>query len=616
MPTLLVVSCVYLVVPYLIFLLGWLRWWLAVPMAALLVVASCCAVRDVLRVDPSGRRERQGTVISWRQLVLLIGAALFLALLSGAGGYGAQDIDYPKHNAILKALARQPWPVEVASPKGSFPLVYYIAWYLPAGLLGKVAGWQAANHVLFFWTVLGLVLALAWFCTLAGRFTWVVLAVFVGFSGLDVIGAGFYKIAALGGTTPSESIQIGFESLRWWNWEMRWWNDEIVRNYSPNVALLFLVPQQCLAGWILTGMIVWTLRHGGDSGRRNLWFHFGLSSLWAPFVTIGLAPLLAWDFFWRRPLGFRRWRAYASGANLCGLVVLGIVALYYVTRFADFPFDVVALASLHFGGPEHLSRLEFFFRMLLFLALEVGVIAWCVWRTGSVDDAESRGLFGTAVGFLLVLPWFSYGGCNDLVMRASIPCLFLVALFVARAIASPPSRRWSKGLLVFVLVLAAANPLAEIYRHAREVHRQGRLLALPAENDVKSLWMLNREYREIAVESDAVMHRAIRGDTFFLQYIGSRDALFFKYLAPPLIGAGVVGAGPSKHNQRRPFVAAVDRDHCRHERESRSVEQPDVVAPSHRTRLARPRPFRLDSPGSRSGLRGSGLVPLGPGRRG
>lgn len=152
-PTLLAASYVYLVLPYLIFFFGWLKWWLAAPTVALLVLASASAVRNVRRRDLSPERQQQDAVVSWRQLLLLLAVGLLLSLLSGAGGYGAQDIDYPKHNAILKTLVRQPWPVDVASPKGSFPLVYYLAWYLPAGLLGRLAGWHAENDVKSLWTM-------------------------------------------------------------------------------------------------------------------------------------------------------------------------------------------------------------------------------------------------------------------------------------------------------------------------------------------------------------------------------------------------------------------------------------------------------------------------------
>ena len=35
-------------------------------------------------------------------------------------------------------------------------MTYYLGYYLPAGFVGRLAGWQAANQFLALWTVLGL----------------------------------------------------------------------------------------------------------------------------------------------------------------------------------------------------------------------------------------------------------------------------------------------------------------------------------------------------------------------------------------------------------------------------------------------------------------------------
>ncbi|GAF79890.1 unnamed protein product, partial [marine sediment metagenome] len=305
-PTLLVVSCVYLALPYLIFFLGWLRWWLAIPTAALLVVASYSAVRNVLRYAPCAETDRESAVVSWRQLVLLVAVAVLISFLSGVGGYGAQDSDYPKHNAIFKCLIEEPWPPTVASPEGRFPLVYYTAWYLPASLVGKVVGWEGAHHFLQLWTVLGLVLSLLWFCLASRCAKWIVLAVFVCFSGLDIVGGVAVKLISLFSQPEFDWATFGWtsidwSSLRWWNWLFRWWDTAGLRNYSSNMALLFFVPHQALSGWILTGIVMHLVGRESDGARKTLLFFIGLSCLWAPFVTLGLAPLVIFDLvIWRR----------------------------------------------------------------------------------------------------------------------------------------------------------------------------------------------------------------------------------------------------------------------------------------------------------------------------
>ncbi|MBI5085433.1 MAG: hypothetical protein HZB13_12645, partial [Acidobacteria bacterium] len=142
----------YLALPVFLFLLFWLRWYVAIPAAALLA-ATLAKVPD--------------TRVPFR-FTAAVPAALLLALvpvlLSGIGGFGPQSIDAPKHNAILLDLVDGHWPVTYQSA----PISYYIAWYLPAAALGKLLGWTAANVALMLWTLAGAALALFLFRRASG----------------------------------------------------------------------------------------------------------------------------------------------------------------------------------------------------------------------------------------------------------------------------------------------------------------------------------------------------------------------------------------------------------------------------------------------------------------
>jgi hypothetical protein len=533
LPGLLLLSSGYLVLPYLIFFFGWLKWPFAVPAAALVLASSYHAVRSLWRPACGRRPEGESAGVTWRPLVLLLAVALLLSFLSGAGGYGAQDSDHPKHNAVLKALVEQPWPVVLQSEKGFFPLVYYTAYYLPAGLFGKVAGWEGANHCLQFWTLLGLVLSLSWFCVLCRRLSWVVIGVFVFFSGLDVVGAALFKFLSFTGRpdfawSSLHPSTIDWASLRWWNWEwqLRWWDTALLRNYPSNMALLFFVPQQALAGWILTGIVAHLSSWNHASARRTLVFYWALSCLWAPFVTIGLLPLLLFGFLRGEGTAVRRLASCLSPCNLCGLGICGLTGLYYLTRFAPLPFEGNPATGFGIGHP-HMAPWLFLLRWALFVALEVGILAWLVWNSGSLDDRRSKRLFLVVLAFLVILPLFRYGGVNDLVMRASIPCLFVFAALVARSLLRKETTRTTRLILIAVFAVAAANPVAEIYRHVRAVQAQGGLIRIPKLEKVDTLWGLNLKSRR----SDHPLFQSFRKDTFFLQYVGSPDSLFFRLLA-------------------------------------------------------------------------------------
>ena len=149
-------SLLYLALPHALFLIGWLRWWIAASLTLLLAAAW-------LR-RPAGSR-----TVTLGGVLFAAGAAFAVLIQSGVGGFGPQDMDWHKHNAVLMDLIRSPWPVVYEADGDRMALVYYVAYYLPAAVAGKLAGWRAANLALLAWTWIGLTGVLLWFQALVGK---------------------------------------------------------------------------------------------------------------------------------------------------------------------------------------------------------------------------------------------------------------------------------------------------------------------------------------------------------------------------------------------------------------------------------------------------------------
>src|SRR5690606_3922845 len=165
-------------------------------------------------------------------------------------------------------------------------LAYYIAYYLPVALLGKVGGILLANQLLVLWTLIGLILAVFWFELLINRSLATGLAFFVFFSGASIIGflLRFAMPVAILAGVPDLNTSVWETHPALWaaNWQ-----------YSPHVRGLFWVPQHVLPGWLITGMVLFTLFT--TTTRRSLYLLWALSALWSPFITIGLLPLFLAD---------------------------------------------------------------------------------------------------------------------------------------------------------------------------------------------------------------------------------------------------------------------------------------------------------------------------------
>ncbi len=546
------VTWIYLAIPYCIFFWSWLWFPYAGIVLALLVLAVGFAVSAELTLsrrialyasatNHSDFRNELGVYPAQTLRVSTWGIGAFVlsvvavGMLWGTGGYGPQDVDHPKHNALLKTLINEPWPAWVESDRGNFPLVYYTAFYLPAAAVGKALGWSAANHALQLWALIGLVLSLTWFCRLSGGFLARNVLLFLVFSGLDIISTLIFRWNELLGTSFQQLSSgnwgaVDWRTFRFWNWQLDAGDIWLGRTYPSHCELGFFAPQHGIVGWVAAGLL---LREGTLSVSLRpakialLW---ALTTLWSPFISIGLIPVIVASLLASNVPSRRRTLTETLTDWLAAFAIGGMVALYYFSRWCEMPFS--AAPESGFGlGSIFMTPWTFTWRLILFVLLEVGVLIGLVWAAGVISPNLKKTLTISAI-FLVVLPIFRYGGLNDLVMRASIPALFVVAAATGQTLV-----RWSKigvyrWLIVAVLLIAASNPFSHAYRHIREVIRRGYWIEIPKVQHVASLWQINEEWKRQARNPNNPWMRNFTEDTFFVQYIGSPQSFFFRYLTP------------------------------------------------------------------------------------
>lgn len=501
---LLPLSLIYLAIPNILFAAGWLKWYYALPCTLLIVFPLVRAWRRA--GAPTAAQQTAAPTLGPSHLALLLSTVLLLMLLSGIGGWGYQETDWLKHNAIFKDLFERPWPVIYDFGGNDLPLVYYLAYYLPPAFLGKLAGWVPANHALFAWSLLGLALALLWFLVLNRRAGATVLFTFAFFSGLDIVGR--LLITPLIAIIQPEASEL----LRWDHiegWAYGW-------QYSSNATLLFWVPNQALAGWIATGALMYLIQH--TRSKTYHLFILSLTALWSPFVCLGLLPFLLADLLAGQGALLDRLRHYRSIPNLCGLLLLSTFALFYSAKLYPLPSYLsgeiphgFSLASL----PDAHTKALGFLLILVFCLLEFGLYAILIYRSRAAWQGKTPALFLAALAFLALLPFYRFGALNDLGMRASIPALFVLAVFLSRTLhaSSPPARQ--RIVLIALLLIGSFTVLIELHRHVAGILENGALLSIPELSAINELWL--------SMPRDAA--------STLLQYIGSSQAPFFKYFA-------------------------------------------------------------------------------------
>lgn len=421
--------------------------------------------------------------------------AVFLiwCTLSGTGGIGYQNSDYAASNALLKDLIANPWPLQL---RENVPLVYYVCYYLPAAIIGKLMGWEAANFFIFLWTYVGLILvwsvtALALRLDNLGPWRQLIASlVFIFFGGWDIIGAIF---------SYSEDVLTPGVHMEWWAG---------IGQYSSNTTLLFWVPQHAIAPWLTTAFIILAVQK--NLGKNSILLMASFSFLWSPMASLGLLPFLFLTFIFDV--------VENKGINIFGpanLFVAPAIAslgfLYYSSNAFQFP-NIWQFDEAGFGG-----------KYLLFILLECAPLTVPflfqhfkqkhflseISLPPPIRLGHKQKLFGWfAALVLLLLPLYKLGIMNDLCMRASIPALLILASFYLRVLKVEFSFQYAQIAAVSICSLVGAgSATSELVRSVENYSAR-----IPSLSSVSSL--LNDP------KNSVIDQRAGNPDSFFWRWLG------------------------------------------------------------------------------------------------
>ena len=467
-------SIIYLSLPLAIWLLGWFHWWFGVLAVALLVAAlwaflatlgrsEYAAVREWMerrrarRAQPTeSRRQRRrrmreehsdpaNTTTGFNPAfitipVILVVAAIWV-MLSGAGGYAdVANADWNKHRGVFSALGTLSWPAYLPT-RDELPdpiLRYYLGYYMVPGLLAKVFGEQALTWAIGLWTWAGASLALLLFTRHFTR--WAVLAaatVFILFSGMDALRWIFH-----GG------LEIfGYSTLEWNN-------SDIDMQYTAITTGLIYVPQHLIPAVIATMLFIQLWRDQALVAASGV--IVVITAFWSPFVALGLLPIAALIALHQGVRPFLSWQNLA-----CALPLAALLATYLLSGFG-------AIERGWLWQRHEWSELASF--VPLFLLAEFLILAALLWLLSPA--LRRNGLFIVSLAVMVLLPLYTYGIFNDLLMRVSLPAVVIVCLCAATILVSNGSniKRLTlrqgalTALVILVLAIGAVTPYVEVRR--------------------------------------------------------------------------------------------------------------------------------------------------------
>ena len=465
--------------PLALFVGSWLRLPFAILCLELVLMALCASLgkgiglkskRAVFAFSVRYKQDsaKPSVYVSYHTLSILICLAFIWCLLGGQGGMFYQTDDWSIRNALYRDLLTHEWPVYYNG--GAAALSYYIAYWLPPALVGKLALalganidviWTVANIALLVWTVMGMcfVILLSLVAIRPQTDAWVYgcVALLVLFSTPDILGCFLSK-------NLPDANAADYPHLEWW---------AQVAQYSSISTCLFWVFNQAVVPWICT------LCMYCESGFRSYLLLFVCCANCGPFPALGLAFLMLARGAGRLMATYRLGKQVKpvlkeiiSVQNIAALLILVPIVLFFccnaaVSNTATAPSANALKYPLYFPVERRLIKC-----LAYFVFLEGLLLPLFVFR-----DHHKTSLYWGMLATLLICPFVRVGQAGDFCMRVSMPAILVLFVFVSQSLIMHVHRTSRIGaitaLLIVALALGSITPICEMYRSICHAVRDG-----------------------------------------------------------------------------------------------------------------------------------------------
>ncbi|WP_313568876.1 hypothetical protein [Acetoanaerobium noterae] len=217
--------------------------------------------------------------------------------------------------------------------------------------------------------------------------------------------------------------------------------------YQSNITLLFWVPQHAIVAWVCTGLL---LNDFFEDINKSYCFILCLSLLWSPFVFLGICPFLAILILTKK-------KKLLSFQNIViAPIIILIIAGFYLSNSGN--------TSVSGFIWQFINIIDKYYLLLVFFLCEFMVHIVLMKDYINRLDKNSKSIIYTAIIFLSFLPIYVIGEYNDLAMRASIPSLFIIMIFIGRYINESKHKDYRYYIIIFLLFMGSFTGILEISR--------------------------------------------------------------------------------------------------------------------------------------------------------
>ena len=410
-------AVIYLALPVVIFFLGYLKLVFGLIFTAIVAIAAILAIRDCTK-NPDGNKLELKSDISF-PLSFIIAAVIFafiVTITNGVGEYVWAPFDHAYRRAILNDLINYKWPIiydpatqtnpeviEILNLQNNQGFVYYFTYWLPAAVVGKLLGFDAGNITLVIWNALGIFLTLIGMCKYIKKASYGTLFMFLCFSGLDVIPYLINEIHPYSG----------------WTW---------IEGWVPYVSMisnfnnLENVYNQAIPCYLIVTLLLLS------KNNRSIGFVSSLLFAYSPWATIGiLIPALARLFS-------KDMKASTTKKTVLNIFTYNNLSVPILMLFSYGAFYGAKSGALHMKGFlwEFYDGNILMFIVVLILLFIIEILPSFAFV---VKGHKKDPMLWSAMAVLFILPFYFLSEGNNLVMRGTMPALFVLCTFMAQRIA-------------------------------------------------------------------------------------------------------------------------------------------------------------------------------------
>lgn len=421
----------YLFIPIIVFMLSWIKLWISIPVAVLILIALYKVLFDKDSSDSNSGINVSSSFVIFS--VICFALILLVSYFLGQGGFTEQPYDATKHNFILKDLIDKPWPVRFNLSVNSGTLCYYIAGYIIPALIGKItSSFEAASIFSVIWHALGIYIAiLVLYKSLINSkrqekpvyllYIFLVIMLFAPFNAIMQF-ICFYIY-------PDQTIA-----------DIHWISDSINVSFSSDLTSLRYVYTQFVPSLIVIALL-FRMRKRYDkwaliASPLIAFSIFSFAGTVELMVFLFLADLIK-DKSYRKSL-----KSLLSIENLAGIISASLFLLYLAGNIMH-PKPESARTGL--------SLIDYSSLPLVFILQE---LSWGLWILFLFKTNKKEPLLWAASLCLFIFPFVEVGRFNDFCTRGSMPALLCLCFLLLNQLISVLERSEKRIIPLTALILS------------------------------------------------------------------------------------------------------------------------------------------------------------------